>query len=248
MKKLFAYPLSALYYFIFGSILVIFHGLQWLSFYGLGYTAHKLTLDFLNYLILRCLNLLGTRVVFDLMEELPVKQSIIFVVNHQSTYDIPPIIWYLRKFHPKFISKKELGKGIPSVSFNLRHGGSVLIDRKKTKLALNQIKAFGKRLHKKNYSAVIFPEGTRSRNGIPKKFQKSGLLCLFESMPEAVVVPISVGNSWKFGRNNYFPMPLGVKLHLTVHIPKKIDHENTLDFIERLEKENHQEVAKKQLN
>lgn len=191
---------------------------------------------------------MGTRIVFDLIEELPVKQSIIFVVNHQSTYDIPPIIWYLRKFHPKFISKKELGKGIPSVSFNLRHGGSVLIDRKKPKLALNQIKAFGKRLHKKNHSAVIFPEGTRSKNGVPKKFQKSGLLSLFETMPEAVVVPISVGNSWKFGSNNYFQMPLGVKLHLTVHRPQQIDHENTLDFIERLEKEIHQEVAKKQLN
>ena len=191
---------------------------------------------------------MGTRIVFDFMEELPVKQSIIFVVNHQSTYDIPPIIWYLRKFHPKFISKKELGKGIPSVSFNLRHGGSVLIDRKKPKLALNQIKVFGKRLYKKNHSVVIFPEGTRSKNGVPKKFQKSGLLSLFETMPEAVVVPISVGNSWKFGSNNYFPMPLGVKLHLTVHRPQQIDHENTFDFIERLEKEIHQEVAKKQLN
>ena len=134
------------------------------------------------------------------------------------------------------------------MSFNLRHGGSVLIDRKKPKLALNQIKAFGKQLNKKKYSAVIFPEGTRSKNGKPKKFQKSGLLCLFETMPEAVVVPISVGNSWKFGTHNYFPMPLGVKLHLTVHGPHQIDHENPLDFIERLEKEIHQEVTKKQLN
>lgn len=102
-------------------------------------------------------------------------------------------------------------------------------------------------LIKKN-SAVIFPEGTRSKNGKPKKFQKSGLLCLFETMPEAVVVPISVGNSWRFGTHNYFPMPLGVKLHLTVHRPHQIDHENPLDFIERLEKEIHQEVAEKQLN
>ena len=248
MKKLLAYPLSVLYYFSFGSFLIVFHGLQWLAFYGLSYTAHKSTLDLLNFFILRCLNLLGTRIVFDLKAELPVRRSIIFVVNHQSTYDIPPIIWHLRKFHPKFISKIELGKGIPSVSFNLRHGGSVLIDRKKPKLALNQIKAFGKQLNKKKYSAVIFPEGTRSKNGKPKKFQKSGLLCLFEAMPEAVVVPISVGNSWRFGTHNYFPMPLGLKLHLTVHGPHQIDHENPLDFIERLEKEIHQEVAEKQLN
>jgi 1-acyl-sn-glycerol-3-phosphate acyltransferase len=214
MKKLLAYPLSVLYYFSFGSFLIVFHGLQWLAFYGLGYTAHKSTLDLLNFFILRCLNLLGTRIVFDLKAELPVRRSIIFVVNHQSTYDIPPIIWHLRKFHPKFISKIELGKGIPSVSFNLRHGGSVLIDRKKPKLALNQIKAFGKRLYKKNHSAVIFPEGTRSKNGKPKKFQKSGLLCLFETMPEAVVVPISVGNSWKFGTHNYLDhTKLTTKIH-----------------------------------
>ena len=173
------------------------------------------------------------------------KRSIIFVVNHQSTYDIPPIIWHLRKFHPKFISKIELGKGIPSVSFNLRHGGSVLIDRKKPKLALNQIKAFGKRLNKKNHSAVIFPEGTRSKNGIPKKFQKSGLLCLFETMPEAVVVPISVGNSWKFGTHNYFPMPLGVKLHLTVHGPHQIDHENHIRFYRTIRKRDSSRGRKK---
>ena len=46
-------------------------------------------------------------------------------------YDISPIMWYLRKHHVKFVAKKELGKGIPSVSYNLRHGGSILIDRKK---------------------------------------------------------------------------------------------------------------------
>ena len=29
----------------------------------------------------------------------------------------------------KFVSKKELGRGIPSISYNLRNGGSILIDR-----------------------------------------------------------------------------------------------------------------------
>ena len=65
-------------------------------------------------------------------------QPYIIVCNHQSLYDIPPLIWYLRQIHPKFISKKELGRGIPSVSFNLRHGGSLLIDRAKAKDALVQ--------------------------------------------------------------------------------------------------------------
>ena len=66
-----------------------------------------------------------------------------------------------------------MGNGIPSVSFNLRHGGSVLIERNNPKDALNKIKKFGELLKKKKYSAVIFPEGTRSRDGNPKKFQNS---------------------------------------------------------------------------
>jgi len=36
---------------------------------------------------------------------------------------------YFWTYKPKFISKIELGKGIPSVSYNLRHGGAALIDR-----------------------------------------------------------------------------------------------------------------------
>jgi 1-acyl-sn-glycerol-3-phosphate acyltransferase len=41
------------------------------------------------------------------------------------------------------VSKKELGQGIPSISFNLRHGGSALIDRKDPKQAIPAIKGLG---------------------------------------------------------------------------------------------------------
>jgi len=235
MKKILAYFLSSLFYLCFGSLLVVFHLLQWITFNTLGYSAHKFTLELLNFFILKCHHILGTRIRFEYTSPLPTDRSLIFVGNHQSTYEIPPIIWHLRKHHPKFISKKELGKGIPSVSFNLRHGGSVLIDRNNPKNALKQIQEFGEELQKKNYSAVIFPEGTRSRDGHLKKFQKSGLICLFKSMPNALVVPISIGSSWRFGEHNYFPLPLGIKLHMTVHKPLEIDHQNTEKMIEQLE-------------
>jgi len=217
MKKSFRYLMSIVFYGCFGFFLLIFHGIQWVCFYGLGYKAHKHSIELLNFLLLRFLNLLGTRISFDHPHPLPSNRSIIFVVNHQSTYDIPPLIWYLRKHHPKFISKKELGKGIPSVSFNLRHGGAQLIDRKNPKKAIEAIQNFGKRLSEKKHSAVIFPEGTRSRNGKTKPFQKAGLMSLLQHMPDALIVPISVGNSWRFAEHKYFPMPLGVRLKLKVH-------------------------------
>ena len=76
---------------------------------------------------------MGIQVRFDRRLDLTIGKPLIIVANHQSTYDIPPIIWYLKKFHPKFISKKQLGRGIPGVSYNLRNGGSVLIDRSRPK-------------------------------------------------------------------------------------------------------------------
>lgn len=223
MYKVTQYLLSVLYYFCFGSLLLIFHVLQWIALKGLGYNAHKNVVDFMNFLILRCLNLLGTRITFENNQSLPLHRPLIFVVNHQSTYDIPPLIWYLRKYHAKFISKHELGRGIPSVSFNLRHGGSVLIDRNNRTKALEKISAFGKRIARKNHAAVLFPEGTRSRDENVKKFQRGGLSNLMESMPTALLVPIRVRNSWKLAQHNYFPFPLGVHLKFKVYPPLAID-------------------------
>jgi 1-acyl-sn-glycerol-3-phosphate acyltransferase len=88
---------------------------------------------------------LGTQIIFDKRPNLTVGKPLIIVANHQSTYDIPPIIWYLKKFHPKFISKKHLGKGIPGVSYNLRNGGSVLIDRRRRDEAIKLIKIFAEK-------------------------------------------------------------------------------------------------------
>ena len=168
---------------------------------------------------MRCLNILGTRFTFRNPHKIPSDRPLIIVTNHQSMYDIPPIIWHMRKHHPKFVSKKELGKGIPSVSFNLRHGGSALIDRKDGVQALREIGKLGKYIESHNRSAVIFPEGTRSRDGRPKKFKPMGLKTLLKHAPSALIVPISINNSWKLLRYGKFPMGLGCHLTFDVHEP-----------------------------
>ena len=125
----------------------------------------------------------------------------------------------MRKHHTKFISKKELGQGIPSVSYNLRHGGSVLIDRKNPRQSLPAIMKFGEYIEKTKRAAVIFPEGTRSKDGTPKPFQTKGLEILFKKVPSALIVPISINNSWKIVRYGKFPMGLGTHITFTVHKP-----------------------------
>src|SRR5690606_21081302 len=116
-----------------------------------GYKALKITVDWLQFFLMRCLDVLGTRFTFTNPYDIDTDQPLIIVANHQSMYDISPIMWYMRKHHPKFISKKELGKGIPSVSYNLRHGGSVLIDRKNARQALPAIMKFGEYIEKSKH-------------------------------------------------------------------------------------------------
>ncbi len=140
MEKLISYPISILYYILFLFWLVIFHPIQWVCYTFFGYNAHRISVFILNYFLVRNTHLLGTTYSFIGRENLPKNQPLIIVANHQSLYDIPAIIWFMRNWHPKFISKKELGKGIPSVSYNLRKGGSALIDRKDPRQALPEIK------------------------------------------------------------------------------------------------------------
>ena len=125
--KLISYPLSIIFFILFGITLLIFHPIQWFSFNVFGYGLHKRVVVTLQFWLMRCTNVLGTTYRFENPHQLASNRPTIIVANHQSMYDIPPIIWYFRKYHPKFISKIELGKGIPSV----RHiYGHRLVSRK----------------------------------------------------------------------------------------------------------------------
>ena len=222
MEKLLSYPLTTLHLLCFFMPLVIFHPIQWMCFNFFGYKAHKKSVDMLQWCLMRCGNVLGTRYTFTNQYNIDTTQPLIIVANHQSLHDIYPITWYMRKHHPKFISKIELGRGIPSVSYNLRHGGAALIDRKNPRQSLPALMQFGEYIETNKRSAVIFPEGTRSKDGNPKPFQTKGLEILFKKIPSALVVPITINNSWKMLKFGKFPMGLGTHITFTVHKPLKV--------------------------
>src|ERR1700740_929375 len=156
MNKLLGYIFSPFHYLAFGLILVVFHPIQWLSLKIGGYSAHKRSVDILNLCLIGMCYLVGTRIRFINRFSLPTNRSIIFLANHQSMYDIPPLIWNLRKHHAKFISKIELSRGIPSISYNLKKGGGANIDRKDTKQSIMEIVKLAQRMRENNWSAVIF--------------------------------------------------------------------------------------------
>lgn len=217
MQKIISYPISLIGILLFLITIVIFHPIQWVCFNVFGYQAHKKSVDYLNFFLLRIGHVMFNNFEITGRETIPTGVPIIFVANHQGMYDIIGMIWFLRKFHPKFVSKVELGKGIPSVSYNLRHGGSVLINRKEPKTAIPVIKGLSEYIEKTKRSAVIFPEGTRTKTGATKEFAQSGLKILCKYAPSAYVVPITINNSWKFFRYGMFPYGLGNHISFTIH-------------------------------
>ncbi|KGL62242.1 lysophospholipid acyltransferase family protein [Polaribacter sp. Hel1_85] len=231
--KILSYILSPIFVLVFFLFLIIFHPLQWLSLNLFGQKAHGKVVATLNFFLVKSLLIIGVPIRVINKQKIPENTSVIFVSNHQSTFDIPPIGWFFRKYHPKFVAKIELGKGIPSVSFNLRNGGAALINRKDPKQAISELVSFSKRINKNKWGAIIFPEGTRSRNGKPKKFATNGLKVITKYNKDGYIVPLTINNSWKVFKYGKFPLGLGSPITITTHQPIKID---SLPFNELLEK------------
>ncbi|HVW13251.1 MAG TPA: lysophospholipid acyltransferase family protein [Mucilaginibacter sp.] len=206
MRKLFGYILTPIHYLFFGLVLVIFHPIQWACFNLSGYRAHKRVVDIMNWCLVATYYVLGDTVTFINKQHLAAGRPMIFVANHQSLYDIPVMIWFLRKYHAKFVSKIELTKGIPSVSYNLRHGGGANIDRKDPRQSITELGKLGTRMKEKRWSCVIFPEGTRSKDGTIRAFQPAGIGAILKKCPDALIVPVAIKNSWKIRQYGVFPI------------------------------------------
>lgn len=219
MKKIIGFILTPIFYFFFALCLLVFHPIQWLSLKFGGYTAHKKSVDILNFFLAYCNILLFNTISFIDNKNIPTGQPIIFVANHQSTFDIPAMIYFLRRFHGKFISKIELAKGIPSISFNLKHGGAANIDRKDSKQSIGEILKLANNMKTKNWSAFIFPEGTRTRDGKMKHFHVGGIATLLKKNPDALIVPIAINGSYEMTKSGFFPLTPFVRMSWEVLDP-----------------------------
>ena len=134
-------------------------------------------------------------------------------------FDIPILGSLFFSNFPKYISKRSLGRWIPSVSYNLRRGGHVLIDRSDAPGALDAIRALGRQVRAGGASAMIFPEGTRARVGELGRFKPAGTLALLEEAPETPIVPVAIDESWRLLQHNFLPVPWGVRVRVHIGAP-----------------------------
>ncbi|MCC5944117.1 MAG: 1-acyl-sn-glycerol-3-phosphate acyltransferase [Bernardetiaceae bacterium] len=237
MKLIASWIGTLLFIVSFFLTLLIFHVLQLIAL-QISYAAHKKTVDLMIYFILFSLRLGGTRIRLRKdFENLPTDRPLLLVSNHQSMFDIPMIHRLFELHHPKYITKKELAKGIPAISLNVRRGGSVLIDRKNPREAVKSLLNFAAYLNKNNYAGCIFPEGTRAYNGKLRKFRTTGMLELLRKMPDAVVVPIAIDNSWQITKNKFKPVPFGINVSCHAMKPIERENRNNIEILEEAERQ-----------
>lgn len=115
----------------------------------------------------------GIEVTIEGMEYVRMDQPQIFIANHQGFFDI----FALNGFLPvqlRWVAKSSLFH-IPFVGWAMRAAGSIPVDRSNRKKAYQAFLATIEKLKAGN-SVVIFPEGTRSKDGTIGPFKKGGPL------------------------------------------------------------------------
>jgi len=230
------YFLTLVFGISFLILLVVMDLFQRAAFYFVSEKALHRVDRTLNWLILTLLQITGARFSSLNPFVFPNTESHILISNHQSMFDICMLHELVWQHTPRFISKQELGKWIPGISFNLRSGGHPLIDRASGAEAVNEINKFGKRLNDENFAAIIFPEGTRARDGVLKKFKPGGLLSLLKNAPKARVVIVAIDGSWRFQTYNCWPIPQDSQVRMEVlEILERGDFGSEQELISRAE-------------
>lgn len=154
----------------------------------------------------------GVRVRIEGLERLTPGATYVFVANHQSIYDIPVVFGSL-PFQLRIIAKESLGR-FPFLGWHLRRTGHMLVDRRRPDRA--GIFAWAGSLASRGLCLIVFPEGTRSRDGFVAPFKAGSLIPAVQAgIP---IVPLSVVGTRHVMRKGELTTRPG-DVRLVVHAP-----------------------------
>jgi 1-acyl-sn-glycerol-3-phosphate acyltransferase len=114
----------------------------------------------------------------------------IYMSSHESGIDILLLLLAIRQ-DVRFLAKRELFF-VPFMGWSMWLAGFVPVDRRRTDKARDVLSSLDRRLAS-GISILVFPEGTRSRDGKLGSFKKSGFLTALKTgLP---IVPVSVSGA-----------------------------------------------------
>jgi 1-acyl-sn-glycerol-3-phosphate acyltransferase len=202
----------------FSGTLLLFDPLQRIARL-FGQRPQEIVAGYLQLCLVHSFRITGMRLVVEKSPRIAKGGSYLFISNHQSLLDIPIVGATLFTNYPKYVAKRELVRWLPSISYNLRRGGNATIERRDRSQALRAIEHLAQEAQRRHVSAVIYPEGTRSRNGALRPVKKAGTLTLMRAAPKLPLVAVTVDGAWELLRHNLWPVPFGVKIRLHIADP-----------------------------
>lgn len=120
------------------------------------------------------------------------RQPVIFIANHASHFD-PPLLISTLPSHPVFIAKRELAR-VPFLGWVIWLAGFIFIDRGHRGQARASLEAAARRIHD-GQSVVVFPEGTRSRDGRLQPFKPGSFRLAADAGVPLLPLAIHGGNA-----------------------------------------------------
>jgi 1-acyl-sn-glycerol-3-phosphate acyltransferase len=139
----------------------------------------------------------GSRVTMKGLEHLDSRKSYIVVSNHQSFFDIFSLLGHL-PLQFRWIAKAELFR-IPLLGWAMTRTGYIPIERDSPKKAYRSMLQAAEKV-REGVSILIFPEGTRSPDGLLQPFKKGVFLIALKS--QAPILPVAIRGTRNIMRKN----------------------------------------------
>lgn len=154
----------------------------------------------------------GVRVRIIGREKIDKAKSYIIMTNHQSNLDVLAIATRL-PLQLRWVAKRELLK-VPIFGLAIQKMGMIFIDRKDPEKAHESMMAADEKI-KSGLSVIIFPEGTRSRDGKLLEFKKGGFVMALQT--KTPILPITInGSRFCLPKGGLFSLKPG-KIQMIVH-------------------------------
>lgn len=158
------------------------------------------------------LTLTGVRVKVIGREKLYLKKHFIIMTNHQSNLDVLALATRL-PLQLRWVAKRELLK-VPIFGTAIKRMGMIFIDRKDPEKAHESMKKAGEKI-RSGLTVIIFPEGTRSRDGKLLEFKKGGFVMALQT--KTPILPITInGSRFCLPKGGLFSLRPG-KIQMVIH-------------------------------
>jgi 1-acyl-sn-glycerol-3-phosphate acyltransferase len=135
----------------------------------------------------------GTHLSVEGQENVDPNQSYVVVANHLSTLDI--MVCFLAVELPiRYLAKKELFR-IPLLAQAMRAVGIIEVDRAARSSIHSSVNRQARDLIAHHRSLIIYPEGTRPRDGVMKPFKKGAFtMAISGQLP---ILPLSIHGTYE---------------------------------------------------